>query len=120
MFTYCFETRGSCSAECFEIFSNYYTAKNATDLLQVVNFTCLLQLVNKLQQACQFHQVAANLLKLGLLQLVLFQTCYNLLKQVATYLLRFVETPRKFINNKLLLFNYYYYYYSLIIIIFLQ
>ena len=30
----------------------HYTAKNATDLLQVVKFTGLLQLVNKLQQAC--------------------------------------------------------------------
>ena len=29
-----------------------YTAKNATDLLQVVNFTTLLQFLNKLQQAC--------------------------------------------------------------------
>ena len=29
------------------------TAKNATDVLQVVNFTDLLQLVNKLLQACQ-------------------------------------------------------------------
>jgi hypothetical protein len=32
--------------------NNRYTARNATDLLQVVNFTGLLQLVNKLQQAC--------------------------------------------------------------------
>ena len=32
-----------------------YTAKNATDLLQVVYFTCLLQLVNKLQKAIQFY-----------------------------------------------------------------
>jgi hypothetical protein len=30
----------------------HYTARNATDLLQVVNFTGLLQLVGKLQQAC--------------------------------------------------------------------
>ena len=45
--------------------------KNATDLLQVVNFTELLQFVNKLQQACQFHQVATTLLRLGLLQLVI-------------------------------------------------
>ena len=29
-----------------------YTARNATDLLQVVNFTHLLQVVNKLQQVC--------------------------------------------------------------------
>ena len=41
------------------------------DLLQVVNFTALLQLVNKLQQACQFHQVATSLLKSGLLQFVI-------------------------------------------------
>ena len=55
-----------------------YTAKNATDLWQVVNFTGLLQLVNKLQQACQFHQVATSLLKSGLLQHVicrLITTC---------------------------------------------
>ena len=39
--------------------------------LQVVNFTGLLQLVNKLQQARQFHQVATSLLKSGLLQLVI-------------------------------------------------
>ena len=38
-----------------------YTARNATDWLQVVDFTGLLQVVNKLQQACQFHQVAASL-----------------------------------------------------------
>ena len=30
----------------------------------------LLQLVNKLQQTCQFHEVAASLLKSDLLQLV--------------------------------------------------
>ena len=35
----------------------FYTATNATDLLQVVSFTGFLQLVNKLQQTCQFHQV---------------------------------------------------------------
>ena len=50
---------------------NSCTAKNATDLLQVVNFTGLLQLVDKLQQPCQFHQVATSLLKSGLLQLVI-------------------------------------------------
>ena len=48
-----------------------YIAKNATDLLQVVNFTSLLPLVNKLQQACQFHQVQTSLLRSGLLQLVI-------------------------------------------------
>ena len=45
--------------------------KNATDLLQFVNFTELLQFVSKLQQACQFHQVATSLLRSGLLQLVI-------------------------------------------------
>ena len=34
-----------------------HTAKDTTDLLQVVNFTSLLVL----QQTCQFHQVATNL-----------------------------------------------------------
>ena len=29
-----------------------YTARNATDLLQVVDFTSLMQVVNKLQQVC--------------------------------------------------------------------
>ena len=48
-----------------------YTVKNPTDLLQVLNFTGLLQLVNKLQQTRQFHQVATSLLKSGLLQLVI-------------------------------------------------
>ena len=48
-----------------------YTAKNATDLLKVVNFIGLLQLVNQLQQACQFHQVATSLLRSSLLQLVI-------------------------------------------------
>ena len=38
----------------FSIFL-WYTAKNAIDLLQVVNFTGLLQLVTTMQQACQFH-----------------------------------------------------------------
>ena len=61
-----------------------YTAKNATDLLQVVSLTNSLQLVNKLQQACQFHQVATSLLKSGLLQFVicrLVTTCWNNLQQ---------------------------------------
>ena len=63
--------------------------------MQVVNFTGLLQFVNKLQQACQFHQVATSLLKSGLLQLVicrLVTTCWNLQQacwnnQLATSLL---------------------------------
>ena len=48
-----------------------YTAKNTTDLLQVVKFIGLLELVNKFQQACKFHQVATSLLKSGLLQFVI-------------------------------------------------
>ena len=55
-----------------------------TDLLQVVNFACSLQIINKLQQVCQFHQVATSLLKSGLLQFVtctLFTTCWNNLQQ---------------------------------------
>ena len=35
--------------------------RNAANLLQVVNFTCLLHLVNKLQQICHFHQDARSL-----------------------------------------------------------
>ena len=83
-----------------------YTAKNPTELLQVVNFTGLLQLVNKLQQACQFHQVATSLLRSGLLQLVIcrlvttchLQTCYKLVEttynnQLATSLLTIWNKP---------------------------
>ena len=44
-----------------------YTARNATDLLQVVDFTGLLQVVNKLRQVCRFHQVAPSLRKSDLL-----------------------------------------------------
>ena len=47
-----------------------YTAKNATGLLQFVNFTGFSQIVEKLQQDCQCHQVATSLSKSGLLQLV--------------------------------------------------
>ena len=36
-----------------------YTAKHATDLLQVADFTGLLEVVNKLQQVCWRHQLAA-------------------------------------------------------------
>ena len=39
-----------------------YPARNAKDLLQVVNFTGLMQVVNKSQQSvCWLHQVAASL-----------------------------------------------------------
>ena len=63
------------------------TSKNATDLLQVVNFTGLFQLVNKLQQICQFYQVAKSLVKSGLLSLA--------------DLLQLVETTRsKPVDNK--------------------
>ena len=51
-------------SSCIKLTVNY-TAKNATNLLQVDNFTGLLQLVNKLQQACQFYQVATSLLRSG-------------------------------------------------------
>ena len=47
---------------------------------KISSCTGLLQLVNKLQEACQFHQVATSLLKSGLLQLViciLVTTCCN-------------------------------------------
>ena len=47
-----------------------YTAKKATDLLSTYQLVGLLQLINKLQQSCQFHQVATSLLRSGLLQLV--------------------------------------------------
>ena len=47
-----------------------YKAKNVTDLFTLL-INGLLQLVNKLQQTCQFHQVATSLLKSDLLQLVL-------------------------------------------------
>ena len=39
-----------------------YTARNATEVMQVVNFTDLSQLVNKLQKSCQFHHVTTSLL----------------------------------------------------------
>ena len=38
-----------------------YKARNDTGLLQVVDFNGLLQAVNKLQQVCWLHQVAARL-----------------------------------------------------------
>ena len=48
-----------------------YTAKHTTDFLEVVfKFTGLLQLVNRLQQTCQFQKVAKSPLKSDLLQLV--------------------------------------------------
>ena len=62
-----------------------YTARNAKDLLQVVDFICLVQVVNKLQQVCWIHQVAASLWKSGLLQLDICRldaSCWNNLHQV--------------------------------------
>ena len=38
-----------------------YAVKNPTDLFQIVNFTGLLQLINKWQSTCQFHQLATSL-----------------------------------------------------------
>ncbi len=38
-----------------------YTAKNATDLVQVVDFTSLMHFANKLYQACWLHQIASSL-----------------------------------------------------------
>ena len=64
-----------------------YTARNATDLLQVVelvNFTSLMQVVNKFQQVCWLHQDAANLWKSDLLQLDICRlsaSCWNNLHQ---------------------------------------
>ena len=51
------------------------TAKNAPDLLQVLNFTGLLPFVNKLQETCQIHQLANKYVKSGLLQLVHLRIC---------------------------------------------
>ena len=46
--------------------------KKATDLLEVVNFTGLLQLCQQVAiNTSQFHQVTTSLLKSGLLQLVI-------------------------------------------------
>ena len=49
-------------------------------MLEVVNFTGLLQLATSCaQQSYQFHQVATRLLKSGLLQFFInLQTCYKL------------------------------------------
>jgi hypothetical protein len=44
--------RKSCGNFGISDATSYYTARNATDLLQVADFTGLLQDVNKLQQAC--------------------------------------------------------------------
>ena len=76
-----------------------YTAKNTADLLQVDNFTGLLQLVNKLQQTCQFDQVATSLLKSGLSQLVVCRlgTHVKISQLVAS-----LQTSRQQVWNKLL------------------
>ena len=55
--------------------------------IQVVNFTWLFQIVSKLQQTCQFHQVATSLLKYSFFVATShLQTCYNLSKRLATSL----------------------------------
>ena len=51
-----------------------YTARNATDLLQVVDFTGLMQVVNKLQQVCENQTSVVTTWYL--------QTCCKLLKQL--------------------------------------
>ena len=70
----------------FRLICGHYTARNATptDLLQVVDFTGLLQVVNKLQQVCWILQVAASLWKSYLLQLDICRlaaSCRNNLNQ---------------------------------------
>ena len=62
------------------VLGEFTQPKNATDLSQVVG---------KLQQTCQFHQVATNLLKSALLQLVI----YRLVTLVET-------TCSKLVDNK--------------------
>ena len=57
------------------------TAKNAPDLLQVLNFTGLLPFVNKLQETCQIHQVATSMLN---------QACSNL--SICGFVGRFAKT----------------------------
>ena len=53
----------------YTVIINVYTAGNATDLLQVVDFTGLLQVVNKLQHVCE-NQTCCNLIFADLLQVV--------------------------------------------------
>ena len=64
-----------------------YTARNATDVLQVVELvdcTSLLQVVNNLQQVCWLHQVAASLRKLNLYIVTWYvQIGCKLLKQLS-------------------------------------
>ena len=55
-------------------------------LVAICQFYRLLELANKLQQTCQFHQVATSLLKSIACCNLSFQTCYNLLKQLAASL----------------------------------
>ena len=56
------------------VFSYEHTTKNATDLLQVVNFTSSLELVNKLQQTHHLHQAATNLLKSDTIDIIMLET----------------------------------------------
>ena len=65
----------------------------------LLQFTGLLQLVNKLQQACQLHQVATSLLRSGLLQLVICRLFTNLLKPFAASLLKNQLDQNKSVDN---------------------
>ena len=62
--------------------TSIYTARNATGLLQVADFTGLLQVVNRLQQVCWIHQVAASLWKSDLLQLDICRLVASCIKLV--------------------------------------
>ena len=60
-----------------------YTAKNATDFIQVVKFTGLFQFANKLHQARQFHQFAMSIyVQIKLVLSCHLQTCCSLLEQL--------------------------------------
>ena len=80
-------------------------SQNVTDLLQVVIFTgCWIQLVKKLQQTCQFHQVAKTLLKSGLLRLVisrLVTTCWNSLYSKPANNMFWKSTSKGIVVNEL-------------------
>ena len=60
-----------------------YPFKKATDLLQVVNFTRLLQLVNNFATSLSISSSCYKSVKMRLVATCHLQTCYNLLKQLA-------------------------------------
>ena len=60
----------------FSNINECYTARNATDLLQVVDVNSLLQVANKLQRVCE-NQTCCNLIFADLLQVV-ETTCIKL------------------------------------------